>query len=84
MKYVKKDIEQLIKANIGIKIRKLKLCGRIDSESTNKILLFFKDNVLNYLNSYYLIMNLIIIMLFLVFLSKQKIKFLLNIDKEDK
>ena len=47
MKYVKKDIEQLIKANIGIKIRKLKLCGRIDSESTNKILLFFKDNVLN-------------------------------------
>ena len=47
MKYVKKDVEQLIKTNIGVKIRKLKLCGRIDSESTNKILLFFKDNVLN-------------------------------------
>ena len=47
MKYVKKDVEQLIKTNIGVKIRKLKLCGRIDSESTNKILLFFKDSVLN-------------------------------------
>ena len=47
MKYVKKDVEQLIKTNIGVKIRKLKLCGRIDSEPTNKILLFFKDNVLN-------------------------------------
>ena len=47
MKYVKKDVEQLIKTNIGVKIRKLKLRGRIDSESTNKILLFFKDNVLN-------------------------------------
>ena len=47
MKYVKKDIEQLIKTNIGVKIRKLKLCGRIDSKPTNKILLFFKDNVLN-------------------------------------
>ena len=41
MKYVKKDVEQLIKTNIGVKIRKLKLCGRIDSESTNKILLFY-------------------------------------------
>ena len=47
MKYVKKDVEQLIKTNLGVKIRKLKLCGRIDSESTNKILLFFIYYVLN-------------------------------------
>ena len=47
MKYVSKNIEQLINSNIKIKIRNLKFCGKI-YDKFGVVKLFFRDEKFNF------------------------------------
>ena len=47
MKYISKNIEQLINSNIKIKIRNLKFCGKI-YDKFGVVKLFFRDEKFNF------------------------------------